>query len=384
MKEGSVPGTKGTFPTLGVVGWRMEPLKISRMGLRPALLGALAIAFGLTTLGAWSASAGDQLTGVVMTEEGRPLEGAKVEAWGPDGMLAVRITPSDGGFSFPDDVANRTTRLKVSRLGYTGRTRTVEPGAGHYEFRLVEEAIQLRGLVIEAKGDICLRAGDREARRFWEAARRRYHGPLDTVGIATYLSITDSVLTMEEIGPLGFPQVMADQRGSSSQLRFSRTRQVREEGYAFRVRRTEEGRSFDSWSYPPLQADFAPHFVDAVFGELHEFHIKEEYRDGWVLAFCPKSNNSKKPSIRGSMLVTPDTTFAWVEWLFQTPEPDERAGGRIFFREVEGPPSETFPLPAESLFWRRLPDGRFHEVHLRFEEWIVAPGDTVPFLPKRK
>ena len=342
---------------------------------------------GLAGSGLRRSGSADRITGVVLTEGGEPIEGATVEARDSVERLGSRITPADGTFSFSKEVAERAIRLEVRRIGYESQRKAVDPDVSHYEFRLVAEPVELMGLVVEAQADPCAdrrRKEDREARALWAATRQRYHSPLDTVGIATYFSMADSVLPREEIGPLGVPQVMADQRGSSSQFRFSRTKQIRREGYAFRVRRTEAGRSFDSWSYPPLQADFAPHFMDDVFGRLHRFHLQGRYEDGWVLEFCPRSGDANRPSIRGSMLVTPDTTLAWVEWRFRTPEPNEQAGGRIFLPDLAASDSKGFPLPTESLFWRRLPDGRYYETHLRFEEWIVAPGDTVPFLPKRK
>ena len=40
----------------------------------------------------------------------------------------------------------------------------------------------------------------------------------------------------------------------------------------------ESSRSFDSWVYAPIHADFAPHLIDPVFGKLHDFQFTEDTR----------------------------------------------------------------------------------------------------------
>lgn len=325
--------------------------------------------------------AGAQITGVVTDTAGAPVKGVVVEAWEDDLRLASRITDLEGLFAFPERVAERTTVLRAGRLGYGLLVRPVEPGGGEYRLELEEKPIALEGLTVELERNSCEIDDSEAARRLWSGVRRRYTGPMDTVGIATYLAQAETLVARGEIGPLDVPDEMRSQRGSSSQLRFSWTRQVRRRGYAFPVRRTDSGRSFDSWSYAPLEADFAPHFVDPVFGELHRFRIRDRGEYGWTVEFCPR--DADRPSIRGTMRIDSDTTLVSVEWLYKTPEPDESAGGRAFFPEVRGPAAQNYPLPRESIFWRELPTGRFQEVHQRFEGWIVAQGDTVPFLPPR-
>lgn len=346
----------------------MRPLTITTL---------LLLAAGLAPVGARA-----QITGVVTDTAEAPVEGVVVEAWNEDDRLASRITDSEGMFAFPQAVADRATVLRAGRLGYTLLVEPVEPGRGEYLLELEERPIALEGLTVELERNSCEIEDSEAARHLWDRVRRRYTGPMDTVGIATYLAQAETLLAREDIAPLDVPDEMRSQRGSSSQLRFSWTRRVQRSGYAFPVRRTDSGQSFDSWSYAPLEADFAPHFVDSTFGELHRFRIRDRGEFGWILEFCPR--NRDEPSIRGTMRIDPDTTLASVEWLFRTPDPDESAGGRVFFPEVKGPPAQNYPLPRESIVWRELPSGRFQEVHQRFEGWIVAQGDTVPFLPPRE
>lgn len=348
-----------------------------RNHFRPAPVVFLPVAAALMVL---AVPAAGQLTGVVTDTADAPIEGVVVEAWTPAERLAARVTGADGRFDFAEAIAAQTTVLRAGRLGYRHLTRAVE-GAGDYRLRMVEEPVAIEGLVVESERRSCELEDEGEARLLWNRLRKKYAGPMDTVGIATYLASRERLVGLDEIGPLDVPGEMLEQRGSSSQLRFSWTRQIRRNGYAFPVRRTDRGRSFDSWSYPPLEADFAPHFVDRAFGELHRFRIRDRGAFGWIIGFCPR--NTDDPSIRGTMRIAPDTTLISLEWRFQTPEPDESAGGRAFFSPVSGPTESNWPLPNESLFWRRLPTGEFQEVHRRFEGWRVAQGDTVPFLPPR-
>ena len=133
---------------------------------------------------------------------------------------------------------------------------------------------------------------------------------------------------------------------------------------------------------PPLEADFAPHFVDDDFGERHRFVIADD-SDGWVLEYCPKDTD--KPSIKGTITLARDTTFAAVDWLFDTPEPIESAGGRALFKPIlPGAVQLSHLLPAEAVTWRAVPAGDYLQSYQRYEDWKVAPGDSVPLLPLRR
>lgn len=327
---------------------------------------------------------GAVVRGIVTDTAGVPLDGVTVEVLEEGRLLAGRITGEDGAFAF--ELSGVTPGadlvLRANRLGYRMVERRIDSrSADEQRLRLEEEPIAIRGLVVESEGLGCRIEDQDAARDLWQAMRRRYVGPMDTVGIATYLSEKEALVDRGEIGPLDLPVEKRAQRGSSSQLRFSWSRRVRRSGYAFPVRRTEMGRSFDSWSYAPLHADFAPHFVGPVFGELHRFRLVDRGAFGWVLEFCPE--DPERPSIVGSLRLAPDTTLLEAEWLFRTGDPQEEAGGHALFPPATDSSGGNRPLPRESIFWRRLPTGDFQEIHQRYEEWIVAQGDTVPFLPPR-
>ena len=325
-----------------------------------------------------------QIDGVVTRGGGLPVEGVSVEAWSLDVRVGAVLTDALGTFSFPEDIASATVLLRLHALGFEVSEVAIREGVVSYEIELTEEPLAVEGLVVIMAETTCEQGReDDEARRLWQLARIRYDGLMDTLGIATYLAEADTIVPLSRLGALELPVLNLSQRGSSSLLRFNWTRRIDREGYAFSVRRLDGGRPYDSWVYPPLEADFAPHFVDDVFGERHRFVIESESEDGWQLAYCPKSLD--KPSIKGTITLARDTTFAAVDWLFQTPEPDEHAGGRAFFTPIRpGVMRLGHLLPAEAVTWRAIPAGDYLQSYQRYEEWRVAPGDSVPLLPLRR
>ena len=323
-----------------------------------------------------------QIFGFVATQDGRPMEAVSIEAWTADRRIAATMTDDRGRFFFIENVAVQIVSIRASALGFEPVRITVDAGVTRYEIRLDAEPLAIEGLVVSAEGDICTRRDDKNARSLWEIARSRYHGALDTLGVATYLAEADTVVPREQLGPLQLPELALSQRSSSSLRRFSWARRIKRDGYAFMVKRTDADHPYDSWVYAPLEADWTSHFVQELFGKNHRFILADEADDGWTLAFCPKDDD--KPTIKGTIAMAADTTIQWVEWAFDTPEPVEHAGGRASFAPVTLGPEQTYPLPAEALVWWQMPDGDYFQRYQRYENWIVAPGDSVPQLPLRR
>lgn len=326
---------------------------------------------------------GAQISGIVVNQEGEPLSEARVEAWGPGSRLAARTTGAEGRFSFPARISGEVASLYASRMGYRAARVGVGPGTREYRIRLHAEPLRIEGVVAETPRDFCAAEADDEARRIWEDLARRYSDAVDTLGVATYLASAEREVTLDGLAPLELPEVGREQRGSSLHLRFGWERWIRDRGYARPIVRNGPEGGYDSWVYPPLHADFAPHFVEETFGRLHDFRLLGRTADGWTLAFCPEDSDDDEPYLRGRLGVRSDTLLAWAEWSFRTPEPDENAGGRAVFPDVrEG--ETVFLLPTEGLFWRRLPeDGPYLLTHEKYEGWLVSGGDSVPFLPRR-
>jgi hypothetical protein len=323
-----------------------------------------------------------QLTGVILDQGGNPIEGVAVEAWGETVRLATRVTDATGAFSIPQAVAARTTALYAHRIGFRAVRREVEAGAGPLEIRLDAEAVSLPSVEVVTSRAFCPRSDERTARALWEAARTRYAHGLDSMGVATYLAAQREVVQPSALGSPPAPGEAEEQRGSSFLLRVSWNRRIDREGYAYPVRRPTAGGALDSWVYAPLQADLAPHFVNELFGKLHTLSVFSEDETGWRLAFCPRDGG--RPSIHGTLHLAPDSSLVSAEWMFQTKEPEESAGGRAVFIPGGRQGTNPYLLPSEGVFWRKAPEGGFLQVHERYEGWIVAPGDSVPFLPSRQ
>jgi hypothetical protein len=331
----------------------------------------------------FAGSVASQIDGVVTRAGGIPVESVSVEAWSADRRVAATLTDEFGAFSFSEAMALNTVMLRASALGFEVGEFLIRSGVTTYDIELTEAPLAVEGLVVTMEEATCeMGREDERGRRLWQFARIRYDGLMDTLGVATYLAEADTIVPLSELGALQLPELNLSQRGSSSLLRFSWTRRIDRDGYAFSVRRMDGTGPYDSWVYPPLEADFAPHFADEVFGDRHRFVIDEEGPDGWRLAYCPK--DVSKPSIKGTITLARDTTFASVDWLFDTPEPMEHAGGRASFAPVLPGAALGHLLPTEAVIWRAVPTGDYLQSYQRYEDWRVAPGDSVPLLPLRR
>lgn len=322
-----------------------------------------------------------QIRGRVTDTEGTPLRDVLVEAWSSSDRLAGTRTDAEGRFTFTRPIAERAHSLYLYRYGYQAIRPRVEPGLVDYELRMAADPVVIEGLVVDVAQPVCRPDEDGEARALWEAASARYDRSLERLGIATYLASTIVALSVSELGPVRVDQPGTEQRGSAPLFRASWRRRVERSGYARRLSAPSPDGMFEAWGYPPLEADFSTHFVDPVFGKLHRFTIEDTTSEGWLIRFCPR--NEGKPSIRGILKIAPDTTVAYAEWSFDTPEPAEGAGGRVVFASA-APGGRRWALPTEGMFWRRGDGGKYRERYQRYEGWLVSPGDSVPFLPVRE
>ena len=324
----------------------------------------------------------EPIRGQATTTEDVPLAQVDIELWGDNGRLQVVTTNADGRFQFAASLTSRASALYAQRLGYRAVRISTMPGTTYYALRMAPEPLTMEGLVVDVEADRCSAREDSDARALWQALRERYSHGIDSLGAATYLAAAITAVPLGEIGPVDIGDARTAQRGSAPLFRSSWRRRVLREGYARRLSAPSPDGMFESWGYPPLDADFATHFLDTTFGRLHKFHLLEEEEvEGWMLGFCPRDQD--RASIAGFMRVTPDTTLVLAEWTFRTEAPEEGAGGRAVFTQGEGGIGGTYLLPTEGLFWRRVDANRYLQRYQRFEGWITAPGDSVPFLPAR-
>jgi len=325
------------------------------------------------------------ITGIVVTPAGDPVEGVTVELWSASRRLTARLSDRNGRFRFDAYLAPEAAGFYVGRMGYRSLQVPFQAGRMDYRITMPEEAISLQGFVVEADSDICAYDEEDLARELWEALGERYNNAVDSVGIATYLAKAEIVVPIGQVGPVELPEFAPSQRGSNSLLRFSWKRYINKSGYARPVRRTDLEGSYDSWAYPPLDADFSPHFADELFGELHRFRVEDSDPSGWTLIYCAERRKDDRAWLKGRLrIAAADTTLQWAEWAFVTREPNEGAGGRAVFPQISDRRETTFLLPTEGLFYRRRKEQEFVQEYQRFEEWIVSAGDSVPFLPLRE
>jgi len=325
----------------------------------------------------------DTVQGSVREESGRAIPGARVELRFANRVLIVGLTDGEGNFRLlTQESWEEGWSLRVERLGYLPTERSVPPGLEPVEILLPAAPLPLPGFDIEGERDFCAGREDSVARRLWEQASLLHAGGIDTLGIATYTLVrVDTLQIPNVLASTGIMGTEEGQRGSAPLLRLSWNRRIEAEGYAFPVRRTEVGRSYDSWSYPPLEADFAPHFGSRLFGAQHDFHIVETSDAGATLYFCGRRTG--RPHLEGTMTIGADTLIQRVDWRFRTREPEEGAGGWARFAPGSAQATTNPLLPTESVVWRSLPDGSVLRRAQWYDGWILAQGDSVPFLPER-
>ncbi len=326
--------------------------------------------------------AADMVGGAVTDASGRPVSSAHVQLWDGDRMLASAWTDREGTFRISTTRSwTPAWRLRVERLGYEPADVPV-PEAALTVAVVVEPApLPLPGLRIEAEVDLCSAPDQPAARALLEGASRLHQSGLDTLAIATYTEEWTDTIASEPAGPDRTSEGLIGQRSSAPLLRLSWNRRIERDGYAFRVRRSDSERSYDSWSYAPLEADLAPHFLSEAFEERHRFRVETADGAGWILRFC--GTEREDPYLTGLLELGPDTLVARAEWEFHTPEPDESAGGWAGFDTRDDGFGRPLLLPRESFIWRTLPDGGTIRRAQSYEGWITAQGDSVPFLPAR-
>lgn len=330
-----------------------------------------------------SAEGSGQLVGTVVDEAGSPIPNVLVQLRAGDTPVVSTRSDGSGAFRFEERRVDAANRVVAERMGYRQYQGRLESGEQRLTIVMERAPIPVDGVAVaatraceDALGD------DRTGRLLWELARERYEQGFDTLGIASYVRQGES-RSEKPVPEIPLPDALEKrQRGSAPLLRARWDYRVREEGYGYRVRRISSSAGpYESWVYPPLEAGFAPHFVSETFGELHHLQFLGTTSAGWRVAFCPVED--ERVAIEGTLTIAPDTTLVEAEWRFRTPEPVESAGGRAVF-DSTGDGDRLRPLPREGLFWRELPDGRHRHEYTLFEEWRVAQGDSVPFLPPRE
>ncbi len=145
------------------------------------------------------------------------------------------------------------------------------------------------------------------------------------------------------------------------------------EGYAWlQTYRTGEYLS-KTWLYPPLESDFAQHFVDHVFGRMHRLSVVSKTEGELVLAFCPATE--RVSALSGLLILRDDTTLNRVVWRLRTPQPVEDAGGDVVFTTYDASGGLPILLPSRGLVWRTQPDGELQQRWQYYDRWVIDGPD---------
>lgn len=302
-----------------------------------------------------------QVRGQIVDEAHAPLVRALVELWGPAERLAARVSDGSGRFSFDGVDAGPSAALLVRAVGFGALRVAVSPHDSTLVLAMRPVQFSLRPVVVADSSRLCQRSETRAARALWTAVASRYVDP-DAVGPAVYDSIRifDAVVSPEEFGKIDTSRLMLGEMSRGGGYYAQETALIRKSGYAT-LGSGLMAQRYDYWTYPKLDSFLAAHFVDSLFGQMHTFAVLATDNMGTRLVFCPKAH--KHPEIEGVISIGADTSLGRVSWRFITPNPDEGAGGEVFFTPRSQNPGAQPLLPMTGLFYRR-------PIHGVFEEWI--------------
>ncbi len=311
-----------------------------------------------------------QLHGRGLDPANTPLAGALVEIWSPTTRLAGAVTNERGQFLFQQDLALTAVLITVRRIGYQP-ARVPLPAPGVMTVTMVPFAQTLAAVGVNAV-PMCPNSDDKAARAVWEAMRQRFQPFRPDLGVWSAMRIVAGRVAPQGLGAIDTAQATDGELAAGGDYFGLHTRRVATRGYAIPYQGLRQDR-FDLWQYPRLESFFAGHFVDTVFGHLHQFSL--ESRSPLVLVFCPR--NSKHPSIQGRLEFDADTSLGRATWVFRTPEPREDAGGEVIFSRPPSGAARPILLPAVALVWRRLIHDYYQE-WTQFEAWHRCEDDPDP------
>ncbi len=299
-----------------------------------------------------------QVRGVVTDPTGVPLPDALVELWSVERRLAGQLTDARGEFAFAAIGPVPSLTLLIRRIGYS--PARVAVSHGRIEVRLTRFAEVMRPISVLA-GRLCPRPEDPTARAVWVALAERYSRDRALAHWAEPL-VSVAIVRPEQLGLVDTARLTASEIGAGRAYFELASRLIAERGYAIPYEGLRLAR-YDLWEYPYLESLYAAHFVDTLFGRLHNL--------AWAsgasreIVFCPR--DTSKPSIQGHLILDGHGALERVRWQFNTPAPAEIAGGEVIFTRP-GEESSTALLPMAGLFWRkRVFD--YWQQWFEFREW---------------
>jgi len=294
----------------------------------------------------------------VMDAEGRPVPAVRVDVLGQGELIAVASTSANGIAELSAERWSEVRRITLSHLGF--RTLIVQadeiPADG--VIRLEPRAVGIEGFTVEGR-ELCPIDDDPEARRLWSEVASLYATDTGSRALsARYTRHSGSVSEgdLHETPPHGGVAYVSARgagivHGGDLTPRSLDTR-VSNEGYAWPPLFIGGTSSDRGWRYPGFGGPHAFHFASAVFGRLHDFEVMRASDGRVMLAYCP-NGTSEGASIEGGLTLAPGRALLAAEWMFHTDDPDQGAGGSVWFEPyVEAPGLKPHLMAARGTFHR--------------------------------
>ena len=313
-----------------------------------------------------------QVRGSVSSTAGRPLSTVLVELLRGDTPIASRVTDSTGAFVFHEVEVRSATALSARRIGFAARRVLLARRDTMLDIRLSGMADAVTADVLSRVAAACPNREQPEARSLWQLVRRRYRSA-DSVDLSTSFSVSNTIVGRGDLGISGNLAEDKGQRALPGTSRVAWRKRIVEEGYAWLLEYRGDGYASKVWEYPPLESDFAQHFIDHVFGAMHRLSLETDNDGEAVIAFC--SARSDLPALSGMLVFAADSSLARAVWTLRSREPVEEAGGEVIFAPYERLTHAPILLPRRGLFWRRLPGGEYYQRWQYYGRWVVEESD---------
>jgi hypothetical protein len=256
----------------------------------------------------------------------------------------------------------------------------VAPPALDLVVRLAVEPVMLAG--VTARGEprrLCPNREAPAARSIWASATERYSRALDSLGVGANFAWDErSVPSKEEVGPVpGRALRRGAVEGYPAGRRQPWLARLESWGYGSRITGASSWSEFAAWYYP---LEVLPgHFASGAFGALHTFSLIGQDGSEVVIGFCPRAGTLRgRVQLQGVLRVsTQDTLISFVHYEFESPAPDEHAGGEVVYAPASAPDGRPLPLPATELFWRQQAGhSRLFQRYREYVGWELSRTDS--------
>jgi hypothetical protein len=338
--------------------------------------------------------AASQVSIQVVDSDGRPIPAVRVDVFGRAELIGVESTSAQGTAELSAERWSEVRRISLSHLGFQTLILQVEDVPADGVIRLEPRAVQIEGLTVEGS-PVCPIADDRDARRLWSEVASLYSASTGSRAWSAYLSRSAGSVRQDGLHrasdsrsvdyvAAGHPDVI---HGGDHTPR-SLDELVSTEGYAWPplvIDGTTSGREL-AWAYPRFDGEHAYHFASPLFGALHNFEVVSRSGGQTTLLFCGNGEGSGA-TMRGTVSLLQEEAFLAAEWLFETDDPHEGAGGSVSFTSLfDTPGVRPHLVTSDGLFYRHsgaeppFPDlprsySRFGTEKVR---WYIHPSADHP------